>query len=333
MANEITVRHNHDDGIFHAGWDFHKDASVEAAAAQLNVDALDGLTVEELEKFIASAMDQGQLTEREARQLSEGLRRNYGRMTPEARQLAEKLDLKLQSMLADVHDSSDGHFRNSNDVVVMQDAQLDTFLADVNSTTGLDGTAQELLNEHTHDAGLLRRDWKFYTDASLDLALQKLEAAGRDGISANELLDFVKAAVDFGQITYREARQLMGALNRLFPQLSPEARQVASRLRDALFEAYPPSRVPANGIFVGNSDILDLQDDDRYRNGTDGTNLNGEKLAALMTDLNNIANPLRSLGNINIGNLIQALGQGDHAQPASPIRRTQTPSAGSWVRG
>jgi hypothetical protein len=333
MANEITNKHTHDDGWLHSGWDYRKDASVESASAQLNADALDGLTAEELTKFVNSAMDQGQMTEREARQLSEGLRRHYNQMPADVRAMAEKLDLKLQGAIGDVHDARDERFRPPTDIVVLEGERLDSFLdvTNMGRPLGPSESAQEFQNEHTHNAGLFHSDWKFYTDASMDLALQKLESASRDGIDAKELFEFMKGSVDFDQITFREARQLEGALNLFFPQMNDDARQVASRLREALFEAYPPSRVPPAGIFVGNSDILDLQDDERYRNSTDGSSLKGEKLAALMSELNNIANPLKSLGSINRNVLADMTFQGEHVQ--NMVKGDRVPMAGTYLRG
>jgi hypothetical protein len=335
MANEITIRHTHDDGWLHSGWDYHKDASVESAAAQLNADARDGLTADELMNFINSALDQGQMTEREARQLSEGLRRHYDQMPADVRAVAEKLDLKLQGLVGNVHDASEDRFRHPGDIVVLEGDRLDSFLdvANMGHPLGPNETAQEFQNEHTHDAGLFRSDWKFYTDASLDLALQKLAADGRDGIDAKELLEFVKGAGDFEQITFREARQLEGALNRFSSQMTPEAQKVAARLREALFEAYPPSRVPANGIFVGNSDILDFQDDERYRNSTDGSNLKGEKLSALMSELNNMANPLQKLGTLIDPNVFAAPVRGDRAQKPDVVKADRAVFAGTYIRG
>jgi hypothetical protein len=89
--------------------------------------------------------------------------------------------------------------------------------------------AQEFLNVHTHNTGFGRFDWDYATDASVDLAAEKLNAVAHDGVSADELLEFIKSATDGGQITDREARQISQALRSHYAQMSPEARAIADK--------------------------------------------------------------------------------------------------------
>jgi hypothetical protein len=297
MAREDLIYQTHNAGLFHHDWDFAKDASVERAISTLGAAARDGVTAQELTDFVASALDGGQLTEREARQLSWGLREHYNQMSPEVRKMAEQIDLKLQQLVGNVHDASDERFASFTETVVLSGNDLDAFMNDVQamkSPAGEDGeTAQEILNEHNHDAGFLRSDWKFYTDASVDLASRTFDAAAQDGITVDELMALYESATDFGQISEREARQLIGAINAHRAQLSPEAREVADKLSARLTEAYPPYVSPGNFWSRPEGHSLEYQGDEQFRNGADYSNLKGGDVTNLSADLQATAHPLQ----------------------------------------
>jgi hypothetical protein len=92
----------------------------------------------------------------------------------------------------------------------------------------------ENLTNHTHNAGLGRHDWDFSTDQSVDLAAEKLRAGAHDGLSASEVLEYIKSGLDFGQLTDREARQISAALRWHYHQMSPEAKAIADKFEATL---------------------------------------------------------------------------------------------------
>ncbi len=82
-------------------------------------------------------------------------------------------------------------------------------------------------NHHIHDAGLFRKDWEFYTDASADQAYRRFEVAAADGVDARETLEFIKSVEDYGQVSDREARQISGGLRRYYDRMDGGARALA----------------------------------------------------------------------------------------------------------
>jgi hypothetical protein len=122
----------------------------------------------------------------------------------------------------------------------------------------------EHLNTHTHDSGFLRFDWEYHTDASVDLGANKLNAVSHDGISAEELEEFIRSGADFDQITDREARQISAEIRKHFNQLTPEARKVAERfetkfqpLVDDLHDCSDERLAPHPHTWLGTAAIRD----------------------------------------------------------------------------
>jgi hypothetical protein len=153
---------------------------------------------------------------------------------------------------------------------------------------------------HRHDAGFLRSDWDYYTDASVDDAVARLREAAADGLSADEVLEFIRSAVDLDQITFREARMLNAILKSFYPQMTDPAERVA----DA-FMAEMRKRVVN----------LDDMDDEQFANythpwigsalrtGAGDPVMRGDELHDFMGDLQRIGHPPPSLVSIPLTSL------------------------------
>ncbi len=106
MSQEYLTARTHDSGLF--GWDFKywTDVSVDLGYEKFRADASDGIDHKELVDFIKSAADRGQLTEREARQVSNAMRVHRGQMDDVAAATADWFDGQLVARLPDVHNCS-----------------------------------------------------------------------------------------------------------------------------------------------------------------------------------------------------------------------------------
>ena len=148
--------------------------------------------------------------------------------------------------------------------------------------------AAEAVYNHNHDAGWFRSDWNYFTDASVDDAVARLREAAGDGLTADEVLEFIKSAVDLDQITVREARMMNAILESFYPRMEDGAERVAdafmSKMRsmitnlddmdDEEFADFYPT-------FIGT----------RQRTGAGDSVVKGEELGAFMNELDQIAHP------------------------------------------
>jgi hypothetical protein len=153
--------------------------------------------------------------------------------------------------------------------------------------------ANETWNVHTHDAGLFRFDWDYYTDATLDQAYQTFKASASDGVSSAEVLNLIRAGTDFDQLTAREARQIHGALNAHWGQLSPEAKKVATKAMEVTDAAYPGSwvddRLGFRGYWSPAPLIYNRDEDYAAKGDRTSATMQGDQLNAFVTDLETTA--------------------------------------------
>lgn len=154
--------------------------------------------------------------------------------------------------------------------------------------------SDEILQGHRHDAGFLQFDWTYYTDVSIDDAYKTFEAGAADGITTGEVMDLLRSTTDFDQISAREARQLYGALNHQWGNLSEDARTLANAIGDRLYQAYPPSYLPPVFVFrgVGNPPPLLDQHDENYADNFDWSNLAGADMNQFLGEMEGLTQEL-----------------------------------------
>jgi hypothetical protein len=147
MPIEQLNGHTHDAGFFHRDWDYATDKTVDLATEKLNAAAHDGVDASEALDFIKSGSDFGQVTDREARQISAQLRNHYDQMNPEAKKIADRFEATFQERLPSLHDSSDEALSGYNqhwllgegnrfcfpDSPILEGSELESFLAGLNS--------------------------------------------------------------------------------------------------------------------------------------------------------------------------------------------------------
>jgi hypothetical protein len=145
-------------------------------------------------------------------------------------------------------------------------------------------------NVRVHDAGLFHWDWNFYTDASIDRAYNEVNAG--DGIDAAEVMELLRSTTDFDQITHREARQLYGVFTFQWANMTEDARALATKIGDKLYEAYPAEYVPPTVFFPagGTTPLIDNRDEN-YRSANDSTNLQGDEMKQFVADMEWAAQP------------------------------------------
>jgi hypothetical protein len=148
----------------------------------------------------------------------------------------------------------------------------------------------EQLNNHTHDAGFLHRDWEFSTDRTVDLAIEKFNALAHDGVSAQELMELIASGLDFDQLTDREARQLSASMRQHYDQMSPQAKAIADKfdatLQGRVNDLHDASDDALSGVKHGGWITVHLRSSD-----PDAAVLEKGELSHFMADLEALARP------------------------------------------
>jgi hypothetical protein len=148
----------------------------------------------------------------------------------------------------------------------------------------------EAHNVKVHNAGFGQWDWNFYTDVSIDRAYNEVDIS--DGIDTAEVMALLRSTTDDDQITHREARQLYGVFTHHWADLNEEARALATKIGDKLYEAYPSTYVPPDILFPGEGAPPLIENrDENYRSANDSTNLQGDEMRQFVADMERAAEP------------------------------------------
>jgi hypothetical protein len=137
MAKEITNNHGIEFalGFGRISLGGSSDASMDSAIQKLNATKQDGVSGEEFKELFDAMSDYGQVTGQEAQQFLKWAKDNYKHLSPEAKQMLEKIDSALQ---AAGHDSRGIDKLGGGDPnkIVLSGAQLDALKSEVNKIGG-----------------------------------------------------------------------------------------------------------------------------------------------------------------------------------------------------
>jgi hypothetical protein len=94
--------------------------------------------------------------------------------------------------------------------------------------------------------------WRFgREDASLDPILKRLDAIKNSGISGQDMLDLLKAATDYGQLSSQEWQTIGRWAKEHYAQLSPEAQQMFTKLDETIQRKGMFALIDGSGVLAG----------------------------------------------------------------------------------
>jgi hypothetical protein len=151
----------------------------------------------------------------------------------------------------------------------------------------------EALNPHLSPGSFFNRPEPYFTDTSIDQAYQTFVAASVDGIDSSEVMALLRSTTDFDQITWREARQLYGALDFNRGLMDAPAQEIATRIKDKLYEAYP-ARIMEPDFIMRGSVAPPLGDNriENYRSSVDyaAPSVKGDAMNGFVDEMQVMAN-------------------------------------------
>jgi hypothetical protein len=227
-------------------------------------------TGREFLSLLQAAGSDGRIDDREWLKLRGWVRDHATEVTPEVEQMFAALDRIYQdqrpgSGLLGAVNTVSGPFGPYSSGILLQGPELDMAmaimarLADGDSTTLLDrdGATQlylELTVDHLNQAAATITP----TDASIDRALAALPQGNRP-VSAFDLLQVLRAACDYGQITEREWQQISKWVAQNRGRLSPDAQRMFDETAAVIHSVPPQTQFARDTVVLGGADSSRLR--------------------------------------------------------------------------